>query len=126
MTEHELRRQAVRYLERNFPGLWEKRHGSPMQRAGKWDLMLFWKGCHVEIELKKVGGYLTRSQISWGLRAEQAEAVLFVCSSIAELMVPVTWIRTGWIENEPAHWRSRVAPKDKLFLAHLESTLKAA
>lgn len=140
MLESTLRRQAVDYLSKNFPGLWEKRHGSPLQRAGKWDLMIYWQGCHVEIELKAPGGHLSRPQIEWGLRAERAGCWLYVCDAefqiraacrlmfceaLRRIGAEVVSSAPGYLEQSLG-WRSWVAPKDRDFLARLEATLKAA
>lgn len=125
MRESELRRQAVRYLTDNFPGLWEKRHGSPLQRAGKWDLMLYWQGCHVEIELKVPGGHLSRPQIEWGLRAHKAGSGLRIVTDLDELRL-LSEAVVGLRLPVSFAWHNWIKPGDYEFFSRLRSTLKAA
>lgn len=78
MTERALQTWIFKQLKAieaaGVPILWEKRHGSAYQHAGKADLMILLNGRHAEIELKGQRGKISAAQKIWMSRAAAAGA----------------------------------------------------
>jgi hypothetical protein len=85
-TESNLKRQVMKMLDLEYPGaVVRKRHGSVYSTAGDPDLMILYRGIHIECELKRIGENPTPLQVRRLEQWRQAGAVTAVIRSVPEM-----------------------------------------
>jgi hypothetical protein len=85
-TESNLKRQVMRMLSAEFPGaVVRKRHGTVYTTAGDPDLMILFRGVHIECELKRPGEQPTQIQVHRLQQWSAAGAVTAVVHSVVEM-----------------------------------------
>lgn len=55
MLEKALKRKIQKFLKENYPGVWYKIHGGPMQEKGIPDIVGCYKGRFIGFEIKRPG-----------------------------------------------------------------------